>query len=204
MNRYSREAVALWNEYSDYFMERWGIDREVSALIGARSKQIFAAEFKERGGATYCDSVILPIRNAFYMASQIGERWAAMKKMEIVEPVLDYGCGVGFQLLWLKRHGFSELYGYEIPGIQETVMTDMLAKHKIPKWDGSHVETVLCTNVLEHVLDPVDMLNRLLTIGKRVIANICTDHESPHIAPHDQLEICRDMLKERGTLYCEA
>lgn len=180
------------------------MDREVAAIVGARSKSLFRAEFIENGPAIYGTSVILAIRNAFYAASVMDKRWPILSRMGLAEPILDYGCGVGFQLLWLKRMGFGDLYGYEIPGVQHRIMSAMLSKHGIGEWrEGRHVKTVVCMNVLEHVEEPVGMLERLLSIGDRVIANICTDHDSPHIASHEDLEKCRAILSERGTLYHE-
>lgn len=198
---YSQEAADLWNLYVEEFRLRWGMDREVAAIIGARSKTLFSAEYQEHGDDAYRSSVALPIRNAFYAAAMMHARWGVLKEMSLEEPILDYGCGVGMQLLWLKKQGFDQLYGYEIPGIQREVMASVFQKNGIREWNGERVKTVLCTNVLEHVANPVALLESLFRVGGRVIANICTDHDSPHIAPHDQLEICRQMLTEQGTLY---
>lgn len=198
---YSEIAGEIWREYADLFQRRWGIDHEVSAVIGARSKSVCHAEFAERGKACYGTSVLLPIRNAFYAASVMDARWPALKAIGLEEPILDYGCGVGFQLLWLKRHGLDRLFAYELPGVQREIMLEITGTHGIGIWDRSAVSTVICTNVLEHVARPLALLKRLLAIGKRVIANVCVSHDAAHIAPHDQLEQCRAMLEERGTLY---
>jgi methyltransferase family protein len=199
--KYSAEAAEVWNLYADEFEKRWGIPRDVSAVIGARSKSLYAAEFMERGTRTYRDSVVLPIRNAFYSASQIDERWKVLKDMNLREPILDYGCGVGFQLVWLKRHGFKRLYGHELPGVQHKVMKSMFIKHGIQQWKCRFVNTVLCFNVLEHVKDPVALLEKLQMVGRRVIANICVDHDASHIASHEDLDICRSILEAKETLY---
>lgn len=197
----SREAVDVWGVYADEFRRRWGIDRDVAAVIGARAKSVFSAEFKEHGAESYRTSVLLPIRNAFYGASVIDGRWERLAPMGLVEPVLDYGCGVGLMLVWMKKHGFTDLFGYEVPGIQREIMASVFGKHGIKPWSGEPVNTVTCINVLEHVADPVAMLTGLMKEGRRVIANICTDHDSPHIAPHDKLEECRKMLEAHGGLY---
>lgn len=202
---YSPLAVEIFNEYAREFQGRWGIDLEVAAVIGARGKTLWQAEFTENGYEAYRTSVVLPIRNAFYAASVMDKRWAALSQLGLTEPILDYGCGVGFQLLWLRRMGFKQLYGYEIPGVQRAIMSDMLGKNGVGLWrPGQPMETVLCINVLEHVNDPVGLLEKLLTIGKRVVANICIAHDSSHIASHEELEKCRAILTEKGTLYSEA
>jgi len=202
---YSPLAAELWDLYAGEFKARWGMDREVAAIIGARSKSLFSAEFMESGVDSYRTSVVLPIRNAFYAASQMGERWKTLWKMSLREPLLDYGCGVGVQLLWLKRHGFNQLYGYEVPGVQRNILVKIADDHGIGMWKkGEQMETVLCTNVLEHVSDPVGLLDMLLTVGKRVIANVCMDdHEESHVAPHDELDKCREMLEMNNGLFVQ-
>lgn len=201
MNFYSPLSVDLWNVYADEFKRRWDIDREVSAMFGARGKKVFAAEFKERGAATYRDSVLLPIRNAFYSASVMKTRWQHLSGMNLSEPILDYGCGVGFTLMWLKRQGFNDLYAHELDGVQGEVMRAVTGPAGIKEWHGERMGTVLCINVLEHVNDPVSLLDKLLGIGNRVIANICTDDDAPHIASHAELEKCRAILESKETLY---
>ena len=74
----------------------------------------------------------------------------------------------------------------------------------IKQWNLEHVETALCINVLEHVTDPVTLLERLYTFSKRVIANVCMDEkEKSHIASRSDLERCRIILEKRGGLYSE-
>lgn len=171
--------------------------------IGCAGKSLFAAEFKERGVQAYADSVVLPIRNACYMAAKMEGRWDKIRNLMPVEPILDYGCGVGFQLIWMKRIGFNRLYGHELPGIQRDIMLEAFKPHAIMPWgDGERVETVICTNVLEHVENPVELLNYLRSISHLVIANVCLDtDDEPHIAPMSARLECADMLREWGTLY---
>lgn len=197
-------CLDLWNVYADEFMRRWGIDRQVAALVGARGKQVFAAEFYEHGGNAYRDSVLLPIRNAWYAAAAVMDRWEILKMLDPSKSLLDYGCGVGMQLLFLRQHGFTDLYAHDIPGIQHDVMQSVTERYGIAQWDGRKVETVICINVLEHVENPVELLTTLMQIGTRVIANICLDHDTPHIAPEAELEKCRTMLTEHGGLYLAA
>lgn len=199
--RYSSLAAEIWNEYAAEFQRRWGIDNEVSAIIGARSKTVWAAEYAENGDLAYRTSVILPIRNAFYAASAIDKRWDVLRGMQLEEPILDYGCGVGYQLLWLRRQGFRQLFGYEVQGVQRKVLVAMTEKRNIHMWKNEKVATVLCTNMLEHVSDPVGMLNKLLDTGKRVIANVCMSRDASHIAPYEELDKCRAILESRGTFY---
>ena len=196
------EASETWVEYCDIFNSMWGLTKAESNHAGLLGKKIFAAEFKERGPAAYRNSVILPIRNARYSCEVLDNRWGFLKTKSLRGSILDYGCGVGAQLIYLARLGYDNLYGYELPGIQHDVMVKAFVKHNIKVWKDEQVDIILCTNVLEHVTRPVELLSYLHTVGSTVYANICMDtHDSPHIAPHDQLEECRNILKSRGGLY---
>lgn len=198
----SQRSAAILREYHDIFERRFNIGHKASYDIGAHGKALFAAEYTANGGDAYTRSVVLPIRNAFYNAGQIDARWAFLSKMRIEEPVLDYGCGVGFMLLWMERIGYRRLYGYELPGVQHDVMAEAFKAHGVAQWAPDEpVETILCINVLEHVPDPVGKLHYLKSLAKRVIANVCMDDDSPHVAKPESLERCAKLLKGWGTLY---
>ncbi len=194
-------CIDLWHVYADEFQRRWGIDKEVSAVIAARAKKLYSAEYQEHGDDSYRTSVVLPMRNAWYSAAAISCRWPFLQAAGLQEPILDYGCGVGMMLLFLKERGFKNLYAYDIPGIQYDVMQYVMEQHGIQMWDGGKVGTVLCFNVLEHVKDPVGLLETLFAIGDKVIANIDLSDDGPHIASHKELEHCRRMLEEKESLY---
>jgi hypothetical protein len=198
-----QRSESIWAEYCAIFKRRWDMDREHVIDIGCAGKTLFAAEFKEHGARAYSDSITLPIRNACYMASKMEGRWESIRNFDIKPPILDYGCGVGFQLLWLDRIGFSGLYGHELPGIQREIMLEAFKPHGIKPWgEGEPVETVLCMNVLEHLPEPVKALQYLKTIGNRVVANVCLDtDDEPHIAPMAERMKCAELLRSWGTLY---
>lgn len=191
----------VWQEYADVFNALWGIAEKDAVTVGANCKTLCQAEYTERGDASYADSVLVPLRNAVYSASVLDGRWTVLSKMKLVEPILDYGCGVGALLVYLRRMGFNDVMGHELDGIQKKVMREAFKANQIREWDGQQVETILCMNVLEHVVDPVTMLKYLMTVGKRVIANVCTAEGPSHIASHESLEECRKMLQEAGTLF---
>lgn len=196
-------SESILGEYIAAFTRRWGMTRDEVIDIGCAGKTLFAAEFKERGPHAYIDSVVLPIRNACYMAAKMESRWDGFSKFTINQPVLDYGCGVGFMLMWLNRIGFTRLYGHELLGIQRDVMLEVCKPHGIRPWgDGEKVDTVLCMNVLEHLKHPVEELVRMKSLGKQVIANVCLDEDDePHIAPMEARLECARLLKEWGTFY---
>lgn len=197
-------SVRLWRDYADIFRRRWGIEMKSAAYLGAESKSVFAAEFRERGARAYRDSIILPIRNAAYACTVVRHRWRILQGLDLKPPILDYGCGVGVTAIWLKMKGLDSC-GYELPGVQRKVMKDAFKMHGVGEWHGGPVETVLCLNVLEHVRNPLALLRRLQKIGKRVVANPGKeddDHlDEPHIAPRGQLEKCRAIMEAEGGLF---
>src|SRR3990170_4751688 len=103
----STRCEKIWREYAELFRRRWGMAEVESEYIGAYSKKLFAAEFRERGPKVYRDSVLLPIRNTWYSAQTTEMRWKNFtEQFRVTEPILDYGCGVGFFLMFLREIGF--------------------------------------------------------------------------------------------------
>lgn len=195
----SRRAGEIWQQYCAIFKQRWDLSEDACYNIGLYGKTLASAEFIEHGDACYSSSVVQPIRNAYYNSGRIDYRWERIGRMGIEEPVLDYGCGVGFLLLWMKRVGFTRLYGHELEGVTKRVATDAGIEWWKP---GYKVSTVLCINVLEHLPDPVGTLLYLKNFSPCVIANTNMDrHEDQHIAPEAELTRCTEMLREWGTLY---
>jgi len=206
-------ASDIYFEYCDIAKDLYGISRDNALSIGWYGKQLFSAEYAHRGNAAYGDSIGLALRNSFYSMARMVERWKKLEKLDLRAPVLDYGCGVGFTLVWLKHHGHDNLLGYEIQGIQRTIMREMFKRYDIREYEpGDKVNTVLCLNVLEHMEDPVSMLATLRSICPRVYANVdmddgdpvSGDHEHSHIAPMEQRQACVDSLAAAGGLFGEA
>jgi len=199
----------MWDTYLKIFKERWGLDRETCERVAMDAGDIFEAEFQEFGTEAYARSVVLPIRNAVYQAIMLPHRWAEFRKIGISDPVLDYGCGVGLLSNWLWHKGHREIYGYEPPGVQQEIMARSFdGKDGIYAWDGKtpgHFNTVICINVLEHVEDPVALLNKLYKLSNRVIANVHIDEEDrpkgSHIASKESMRECKKVLERAGTLF---
>ena len=89
--------------------------------IGEVGNKLFDAEFLALGPPSYMTSVTLPIRNAWFGYQTVFDRWTHwIQKVELVPPILDYGCGVGYGLAYLSfiMEGEPELYGLEPMGVQ--------------------------------------------------------------------------------------
>jgi hypothetical protein len=134
----------------------------------------------------------------------MGDRWENhLSKRELKTPLLDYGCGVGFQLVYLKKKGFKNLYGYELPGPQHRIMSEVFRHNGIKLWKGEKMETVLCSHVLEHVEDPEALLEKLRGIGNQLYANCDESPDLAHIAPNEVRKRVNDSLRSRGELNNE-
>lgn len=62
--------------------------------------------------------------------------------------VLDYGCGVGLLVEYLRRHGYAGARGYDpfAPGFDDASLLDQ------------RYDFIVCQDVIEHVADPLDLL----------------------------------------------
>jgi SAM-dependent methyltransferase len=194
----SDDATDVYAVFQGEFERRWDIKPVWSEIIGAAGKQLFAAEFSELGPASYKQSVVLAIRNAYYQAYNIDKRWNQLKEFELREPILDYGCGVGYLCAWLKSKGFKTVYGYDLPGIQ----FDIAKRAGVVPWDKQPVNTILCLNVLEHIEEPKKLLRELIETGARVIANVDDDtSEVSHIASAEDVKECKRIIQCAGQLF---
>ena len=194
----SKDAERIYDLYQVEFNRRWGIDSIWSELIGGSGKQLFAAEFSEHGEEAYRRSVVLPIRNAYYQAHVADERWETLSKLKLSEPILDYGCGVGYLCSWLKSRGFNKVYGYDLSGIQ----FDVAKSVGVVPWNKEPVNTILCINVLEHLEKPKELLRELIETGARIIANVCEDEgEKSHVASIADMKECKRIIQCVGYLY---
>lgn len=186
------------------FHARWKIPEFGAAYLGDFGGVIFSAEYAEHGSTAYKNSLILPLRNAYYSACCIERRWADLQKLDLPEPILDYGCGVGFMLRWLAELGFQQLYGFELDGVQKRVTKEYLESHGVLHWEGEPPTfgTVLCFNVLEHLEEPLKTLEWLRTLSPNVIANCALDLDKPqHAAPVGELEKVLESLHEHGEAF---
>lgn len=193
----SKLCREIYSEYLNVFNQLWGLTSDDCTRVGA-CRRLFPAEFMEQGPAAYATSIISPLRNAFYSCYVTDGRWEKkFSKLDMQQPILDYGCGVGFLLVYLKRMGFDDLYGYEVPGPQHRVMAEMFKYNGIRIWGGERMRTVVCSHVLEHVEDPENLLDKLRNIGDCLYAN-CDDSSDPcHIASNEVRKRVNDSLRER-------
>ena len=95
-------------------------------------------------------------------------RVRSLATLESSTPWLDYGCGVGGLVQYLRGQGFSNVFGFE-QGWSEGRLDDRGVPHirrdELDSRRGSF-EIVTAVEVLEHALDPVGELRRIRMLMK--------------------------------------
>lgn len=109
--------------------------------------------------------------------------------------VCDVGCGTGYLLAFLKSH--PELVDREFTGVDFIIESDTHRRESAIKFvaapveqlpfDDGHFDTVICTHVLEHILDIRAAINELRRVcARRLIVVVPLEREyrftfNPHL-----------------------
>jgi len=200
-------SAKLWGEvYAPAIEKRWGIREPDAINFGSIGNEVFEAEFREHGPEVYACSVTLPIRNAVYNCfGPLIDRYKKFFQHTLMEgPLLDFGCGVGAQLLMLQACGVADLWGWDVPGVQAEFTKPILAEHGIQWGQPQGCRTILCIHVLEHVPRPAEVvahLRSLLAPGGRLYASCDFGEGHGHIAPPAELRAVYDDLHASGQLF---
>ena len=191
----------IYCEYIDIFNKLFGLSK-IDCVSAGYTHSFVEAEWAAQGKAFYRSSILLPLRNAYYAANVTEKRWdSTFSKLELKTPLVDYGCGVGFMLVYLRRMGIEgRLMGWELPDTpQHSVMESMFKRYNIEVWDStSHVETIICNHVLEHLDDPVSKVSMLRSMCNQLHADCEESEDAAHIAPMAIRRQVNDDLRQRG------
>lgn len=95
-------------------------------------------------------------------------QFLALQGVHAVGRVLNVGCGAGADHKWLRELGASELVGIE--PVKEAAQIasqryDTVTTGRIEEWrsgDGQSFDLILFADVLEHLIDPAQVLRRSL------------------------------------------
>jgi len=122
--------------------------------------------------------------------------------------LLDVGCGEGYFAQQLKQAGNAEVWGIEVVEARALVAVDRLDKvlvgdvaTLIPQLPESFFDVVVFNDVLEHLLDPFDVLARIkicLTPQGVVVSSIPNIRYYPTF--YDLLAYCEWEYEESGIL----
>jgi 2-polyprenyl-3-methyl-5-hydroxy-6-metoxy-1,4-benzoquinol methylase len=138
-------------------------------------------------------------------ASEQGRRtdYYAHLRAEVIEAipeggatVLDVGCGKGMLGRWLKENGVQTVWGIELSPVAgeearrwlDGVVVGNVEQAELP-WPEASVDGIICADVLEHTVDPwqvVARLKRLLKPEGWIVASL------PNVAFHRNI---RKMLR---------
>ncbi|UCV10584.1 class I SAM-dependent methyltransferase [Dechloromonas denitrificans] len=112
-----------------------------------------------------------------YFQAKLEQRWAVLQQhlsqKKGKKSLLDVGCGEGYALAFFRAHGwvvrgldFSSA-GVESknPDCQDALLTGDIFNMLTAEIDAGHTyDVVWLQNVLEHVIDPIDLLRSLRTL----------------------------------------
>jgi hypothetical protein len=196
------EAKSLHCDYLDELATFLGLPFAMVGTLGemgGTDNILFEAEHRQVGDEVYRTSIIQPTRNVWYGARTVPDRWYAwLRRLDLEQPIYDHGCGVGYTLAWLQLAGYTDLWGWDVPGVQADFATSFLANRGINWGVPRTVGTVLCINVLEHLSNPMETLEMLRAMGGKVYANCAPGKGHGHIASPEEVEAVNATLHKQG------
>lgn len=161
-----------------YYTQRWGLDAckrffgltdADERMITGAAGQAYLLELWEKDPAGFYDNPLQFLRQEFWHAMVPQYKhpgfWQALP---ITADVLDYGCGVGAVCQpWILSGGLTTLLEASVP-CQEYLEEKYLGENVLvvdESWlvgaEPESVDALVCTDVFEHVLHPLEVQFRL-------------------------------------------
>jgi GT2 family glycosyltransferase/2-polyprenyl-3-methyl-5-hydroxy-6-metoxy-1,4-benzoquinol methylase len=192
-----------WQRLADPFLEAWEGERDRDEL-----RRYLGADYDERRLQRHVagleeEEAAAPDERTFYKTSRaylydltvfaMSGTKAPYRRLvrEVAAPgarLLDYGCGIGADGLRLLEQGYRvEFADYDNPSV-EFLRWRLQQRgidrpvHDIEQNIPGGFDVAYCFDVLEHVDDPVDVLERLESLAEIVVVNFL--EPAPH-NPHD-------------------
>lgn len=146
-----------------------------AALSGAKKRYAIAAGYRHRADVAYCD------------AHEVGEEWqrevylAALSLMteKGLRTVCDVGCGTGAKLIQLL--GKFDTLGLDLPQTIERVREHYPDRRWIAgtfeELRPRKFDVVICADVIEHVADPLALMETLADAAAEAVVVSTPDRE---------------------------
>ena len=183
----------IWKSYCDFLCPRWQINPRHLWNTGLYTRGIIKEESRYQGNNLYTKSAFIALRNIVYGIAVLSNRksYFATHASRFVEPILDFGCGMGVGLRFLQEeYGFEDLVGLDLPGTQLDLLREYAKPHEIEVIEdlGDRTfGTILCTNTLEHIEGASELVVLLRSRCEHLLANI--DIHAPKEGPDDPLHV---------------
>lgn len=134
-------------------------------LMGAESQFCIRGAYKHRNEYCYFDDTAL----ADEYQKEVYVRAADIAKSEGVRTVYDVGCGSGYKLVHYL--GQYQTVGFDVPEtlgfLRETYPERKWANVPFSDRSNPPADMVICSDVVEHVLNPDELMHFLVSISKK-------------------------------------
>jgi SAM-dependent methyltransferase len=156
----------------------------VKEVCGAEGRYCIRGSYRHRQSYSYDDDTALKDE----WQREVYLRAAELMKTQQLATVYDVGCGSGYKLI--NYLGQWDTFGFEVP---ETLRF-LRRTYPNRKWrsaafsNHSHppADLVICADVIEHVTDPIQLMNFILSVSRKWIVlstpdrNLVYSRFSPH------------------------
>lgn len=133
-------------------------------LLGARPRYGIRGAYRHRSQTCYFDDT--PLTDEYQ--KEVYLRAAALAAQESVETIYDIGCGSGYKLV--NYLGQYQTTGFDVPEtleyLRRTYPDRRWSDASFSDRSRSPADLVICSDVIEHVLDPDALMNFLISVSR--------------------------------------
>lgn len=195
----------MLNAYAESVTQRLGLHPKAFFALGEIGNSVHAAEFLMLGPESYRTSVAMPVRNILYSYYSMDRVWMRLLHcgLDVNQRIFDFGCGMGCLLYYLWLSGATDLWGWDVDGVQKELATEILTPLGVHWGWSDRADWVVSLAVFEHLARPTEAYERLRELGGRMILGFGMDPEPAHIAPRDELLELQKRVVADGGFYLD-